>query len=79
MLNLAHYAILTAPAWSGYAIGASFIWWLPRQIGYAHLTTFLAWAPHSAFSIPPIAGDMTIKLGIGDTQPVAKERSPAHS
>jgi beta-carotene hydroxylase len=46
LLNTTYYVILTALAWSGYAIEAFFIWWLPRQLGYVYLTTCLAWAPH---------------------------------
>jgi beta-carotene hydroxylase len=45
-LNLAYYAILAGFAWSGFAIEALLIWWLPRHIGFSYLTTFLAWAPH---------------------------------
>jgi beta-carotene hydroxylase len=46
LLNTTYYVILTGLAWSGYAIEAFFIWWLPRQLGYVYLTTCLAWAPH---------------------------------
>jgi beta-carotene hydroxylase len=46
LLNTAYYVILTVLAWSGFAIEAFFIWWLPRHIGYAYLTTCLGWAPH---------------------------------
>jgi beta-carotene hydroxylase len=46
LLNLSYYAILTLLAWSGFAIEAFFIWWLPRHIGFAYLTTCLGWAPH---------------------------------
>jgi beta-carotene hydroxylase len=46
LLNTAYYIILTVLAWSGFALEAFFIWWLPRHIGYAYLTTCLAWAPH---------------------------------
>jgi beta-carotene hydroxylase len=46
ILNLTYYGVLTGLAWSGFAIEAFFIWWLPRHIGFAYLTTWLAWAPH---------------------------------
>jgi beta-carotene hydroxylase len=46
LLNTTYYVVLTALAWSGFAIEALFIWWLPRRIGFAYLTTCLGWAPH---------------------------------
>ncbi len=46
LLNMAYYIILAALAWSGYALEAFFIWWLPRHIGMAYLTTCLGWAAH---------------------------------
>jgi beta-carotene hydroxylase len=46
LLNFTYYGTLTALAWSGFAIEAFFLWWLPRQIGFAYLTTCLGWAPH---------------------------------
>lgn len=46
VLNLVYYVVLTSCAWSGYALEAALIWWLPRHLGSAWLTTFLAWAPH---------------------------------
>jgi len=45
-LQLGYYTILAALAWSGHALEAALIWWLPRHIAFAYLTTFLAWAPH---------------------------------
>ncbi len=50
VMNLAHYAILTGLAWSGYAIEAALLWWLPRHIGYTYLIVFLSWAPHHPHS-----------------------------
>jgi beta-carotene hydroxylase len=49
-LNMLYYVVLTALAWSGFAIEAFLIWWLPRHIGYAYLTIFLAWAPHYPYA-----------------------------
>jgi beta-carotene hydroxylase len=46
LLNTTYYVILCGLAWSGFAIEAFFIWWLPRHIGLAYLTTCLGWAPH---------------------------------
>lgn len=33
-------------AWSGYALEAFFLWWLPLHIASSHLQFFLSWAPH---------------------------------
>lgn len=49
-LNTSYFAILTGLAWSGLAIEAFFLWWLPRQIGMAYLTTCLGWAPHFPYA-----------------------------
>lgn len=48
--SLSYYAILTTLAWSGFALEAFFIWWLPRHIGSTYLQVFLSWAPHHPFS-----------------------------
>jgi beta-carotene hydroxylase len=50
-MNLAHYAVLVALAWSGHAIEAALLWWLPRHIGFTYISIFLSWAPHH-----PMAG-----------------------
>lgn len=44
--KLAHFAVLFALAWSGHALEALFLWWLPLQIGMTYLLFFLSWAPH---------------------------------
>jgi beta-carotene hydroxylase len=46
ILSLAHYGIMTALAWKGYAIEAALIWWLPRHIAMTYIQVFLSWAPH---------------------------------
>jgi beta-carotene hydroxylase len=46
VLKLVHFGTLTVFAWSGYAIEAALLWWLPRHIGFMYLITFLSWAPH---------------------------------
>ena len=38
--------ILGVLAWSGYALEALLLWWLPYQIAITYLTFFLSWAPH---------------------------------
>lgn len=45
--KLGHFAILFALAWSGYALEAFFLWWLPYQLGITYIVFFLSWVPHS--------------------------------
>ena len=47
--NLAYYTVLATMAWSGYALEAAFLWWLPRRIGFTYILIFLSWAPHYPF------------------------------
>lgn len=44
--TLAYWGILTGLAWSGYALEAAFLWWLPRHIGMNYISLFLSWWPH---------------------------------
>ena len=44
--KLVHFSILAALAWSGHALEALFLWWLPIQISATYLVFFLSWAPH---------------------------------
>lgn len=46
LYNLAFYGILSALAWSGHAIEAALLWWLPRHIGLTYIQYYLSWAPH---------------------------------
>jgi beta-carotene hydroxylase len=46
VMTMTYYAVLSTLAWSGHAIEAFWIWWLPRQIGYAYIQVFLSWLPH---------------------------------
>jgi len=39
-------AVLFGMAWTGHAIEAALIWWLPRHIGLSYIRFFLSWAPH---------------------------------
>jgi beta-carotene hydroxylase len=50
VLNLFYYAVLTGMAWSGHALEAAFLWWLPRHIGFSYILVFLSWAPHFPFT-----------------------------
>lgn len=40
-------AILIGLAWSGHALEAFFLWWLPFQIALTYVNFFLSYAPHS--------------------------------
>lgn len=44
--KLGFIAILAALAWSGYALEALFLWWLPYHIAITYNVFFLSWAPH---------------------------------
>jgi beta-carotene hydroxylase len=33
-------------AWSGHAIEAALIWWIPKIIAGVHLRYYLSWVPH---------------------------------
>tara|TARA_R110000782_G_scaffold157224_1_gene249457 strand:+ start:1722 stop:2582 length:861 start_codon:yes stop_codon:yes gene_type:complete len=44
--TLVYYTILFVLAWSGYAIEAALLWWLPRHIGQTYIVYYLSWAPH---------------------------------
>ena len=46
ILSLSHYAILAGMAWSGFAIEAALLWWIPRHIAMTYIQLFLSWAPH---------------------------------
>ena len=39
-------AVMASMAWTGYALEAALLWWLPRHIGLMYITYYLAWAPH---------------------------------
>jgi beta-carotene hydroxylase len=45
-LQLTYLVILFALAWSGHAIEAALIWWLPRHIAVTYIGFYLSWAPH---------------------------------
>lgn len=44
--QLGFLAVLFSLAWSGYALEAFFLWWLPYHIAMTYLNFFLSWAPH---------------------------------
>ena len=42
----AYLLVLFSMAWSGHAIEAALLWWLPKMIAETHLLYYLSWAPH---------------------------------
>ena len=46
LLQLFAMAFFFTMAWSGYAIEAALLWWLPRHIGLSYIRFWLSWAPH---------------------------------
>lgn len=46
LLQLVFLAVLFSMAWTGHAIAAALIWWLPRHIGLSYIRFYLSWAPH---------------------------------
>ena len=46
LYDIVFYGILFALAWSGHAIEAALLWWLPRHIALTYIQYYLSWAPH---------------------------------
>jgi beta-carotene hydroxylase len=44
--RIAFFTILAVLAWSGYAIEAALLWWLPRHVAITYIEVVLSWAPH---------------------------------
>ena len=44
--NLVYFFTLFGLAWSGHAIEAALLWWLPRHIAITYINFYLSWAPH---------------------------------
>ena len=47
LYELAYYGFLFALAWSGFALEAAALWWLPRHVGLVYIIFYLSWAPHN--------------------------------
>jgi beta-carotene hydroxylase len=41
-----YLTIMFTLAWSGYAIEAALLWWVPKQIAITYIEYYLSWAPH---------------------------------
>jgi len=50
LYQLGFYTFLFAMAWSGYALEAALLWWLPQHIGTSYIQFYLSWAPHHPFA-----------------------------
>jgi len=48
--RLSHIVILCAMAWSGFALEAFFLWFIPKHLGSIYIIAFLSWAPHHPFT-----------------------------
>jgi len=46
LYQLFFYSFLFAMAWSGFALEAALLWWLPQHIGLTYIQFYLSWAPH---------------------------------
>lgn len=47
LYRFGYFGILIGLAWSGYALEALLLWWLPYQIALTYIQFFLSYAPHS--------------------------------
>lgn len=47
LYELVFYGILFGLAWSGFALEAALLWWLPRHIAISYIQYYLSWAPHN--------------------------------
>ena len=46
LMQLVFMGVLFAMAWTGHAIAAALIWWLPRHIALSWIRFYLSYAPH---------------------------------
>ncbi|HCC44041.1 MAG TPA: beta-carotene hydroxylase [Gammaproteobacteria bacterium] len=46
VMQSAYLVVIFSMAWTGYAIEAFFLWWLPKFLAEFHITYYLAWKPH---------------------------------
>ena len=44
--RLTFFSTLFALAWTGHALEAALIWWLPRHLATTYIQYYLSWAPH---------------------------------
>ncbi len=46
LMQSAYLVILFSMGWTGHAVEAFFLWWLPKFLAEFHLLYYLAWRPH---------------------------------
>jgi len=46
IVNVVYLTVLFGMAWTGHAIEAALLWWLPKHIALTYLEHYLSWAPH---------------------------------
>ena len=46
LMQSLYLSILFVMAWTGHALEAFFLWWLPKFLAEFHLNYYLAWKPH---------------------------------
>ena len=46
LYEIIYYGILFTLAWTGFALEAALLWWLPRHIALTYIQYYLSWAPH---------------------------------
>lgn len=44
--RLTYFSILFGLAWTGHALEAALVWWLPRHLAATYIQYYLSWAPH---------------------------------
>ena len=47
VFNAVYLLLMFTLAWSGHAIEAALLWWIPKQIAITYIEYYLSWAPHT--------------------------------
>ena len=46
IINIVYISVLFGMAWTGHAIEAALLWWLPKNISLVYIEHYLSWMPH---------------------------------
>ncbi|MEM1435094.1 MAG: fatty acid desaturase [Pseudomonadota bacterium] len=46
VFEVVYHLVLFTLAWSGFALEAALLWWLPRHLALIYISYYLSWAPH---------------------------------